>query len=161
MEEDARTRPFDVAGDVGLAGPEHQPGHMWWAGHPPSCVYRCHSDVIPRMSEHLRSLGPRHHAAIRLKLDGASGSEIADALGVETRTVYLWMGDPWSRTSSPDSLTASGMSSPGSCALAASTALAELRKMAELPVDGPLTVSEKLAFIRAILDRYSELEHAR
>jgi hypothetical protein len=46
------------------------------------------------MSEHLRSLGPRHHAAIRLKLDGASGSEIANALDVETRTVYLWMGDP-------------------------------------------------------------------
>ena len=46
------------------------------------------------MSQQLRTLAPRHHAAIRLKLDGASGGEIAETLGVQTRTVYLWMGDP-------------------------------------------------------------------
>ena len=46
------------------------------------------------MPQHLRILTPRHHAAIRLKLDGASGGEIAETLGVQRRTVYLWMGDP-------------------------------------------------------------------
>ena len=46
------------------------------------------------MSERLQALGPRHDAAIRLKLDGASGGEITDALDVQTRTVYLWMGEP-------------------------------------------------------------------
>ena len=46
------------------------------------------------MNDGLQVLGPRHHAAIRLKLDGASGREIADALDVQTRSVYLWMGDP-------------------------------------------------------------------
>src|SRR5215213_10581956 len=67
---------------------------MWWIRHPPSCVDRCHTDAIPEMNDGLQVLGPRHHAAIRLKLDGASGREIADALDVQTRTVYLWMGDP-------------------------------------------------------------------
>jgi hypothetical protein len=42
----------------------------------------------------LTKLGPRHHAAIRMKLGGASGRAIAAALRVERRTVYLWMGDP-------------------------------------------------------------------
>ena len=46
------------------------------------------------MSQQLRTLAPRHYAAIRLKVAGASGGEIAETLGVETRTVYLWMGDP-------------------------------------------------------------------
>jgi hypothetical protein len=46
------------------------------------------------VTQQLRTLAPRHHHAIRLKLDGASGREIAETLGVETSTVYLWMGDP-------------------------------------------------------------------
>jgi Homeodomain-like domain len=42
----------------------------------------------------LTKLGPRHHAAIRMKLAGASGRAIAAALGVERRTVWLWFSDP-------------------------------------------------------------------
>jgi hypothetical protein len=105
------------------------------------------------MSEHLRSLGPRHHAAIRLKLDGASGSEIADALDVHTRTVYLWMGDPLVKEELARQLDRIGDEFARELALAASTALAELRKMAELPVDGPLGATEKLAVIEQIFDR--------
>jgi len=112
------------------------------------------------MSEHLRALGPRHHAAIRLKLDGASGIDIADALDVQTRTVYLWMGDPLVKQELGRQLDRIGEEFARQLALAAAVGLNELRKMAELPVDGPLTVSEKLAFIEAILDRYSELDKA-
>jgi hypothetical protein len=103
----------------------------------------------------LRSLGPRHHAAIRLKLDGASGSEIADALDVQTRTVYLWMGDPLVKEELARQLDRIGDEFTRQVALAANTAITELRKMAELPVEGPLETSEKLAVIQQILERYS------
>jgi hypothetical protein len=105
------------------------------------------------MNERLQALGPRHHAAIRLKLDGASGSEIADALDVQTRTVYLWMGDPLVKEELARQLDRIGDEFARELALAATTALAELRKMAELPVDGPLGATDKLRCIQEIFDR--------
>src|SRR5262245_16968305 len=107
------------------------------------------------MSEALHALGPRHHAAIRLKLDGASGREIAEALDVQTRTVYLWMGDPLVKDELARQLDRIGGEFAKELALAASTALAELRKMAELPVDGPIGATEKLSCIQEILDRFA------
>ena len=106
------------------------------------------------MSEPLQALSPRHHAAIRLKLDGASGSEIAEALDVQTRTVYLWMGDPLVKDELARQLERIGDEFARELALAANTAITELRKMAELPIDGPLGTSEKLSCIQEILDRF-------
>ncbi len=108
----------------------------------------------PGVSEGLQALGPRHHAAIRLKLDGASGGEIADALDVQRRTVYLWMGDPLVKVELARQLDRIGEEFARELAAAASTALAELRKMAELPVDGPLDARVKLSCIQEILDRF-------
>jgi DNA-binding CsgD family transcriptional regulator len=50
---------------------------------------------VPRK---LVTLSPKHHAAIRQKIAGASGAEIAQELGVTRRTVYLWMSDALVKT---------------------------------------------------------------
>lgn len=46
------------------------------------------------MPKHLKVLSPRHHDAIRRRVAGSDPREIADALGVALRTVYLWFSDP-------------------------------------------------------------------
>ena len=70
------------------------------------------------------------------------------------------MGDPLAKEELARQLDRIGDEFARECALAASTALAELRKMSELPVDGPLTATEKLSCIREILDRYPKREGA-
>ena len=46
------------------------------------------------MSQRLQKLGPRHHAAIRMRIAGCSNRDIQEEIGVELRTLYLWFGDP-------------------------------------------------------------------
>lgn len=46
------------------------------------------------MAKPLHQLGPRHHRAVALRIAGESPQSIADSLGVERRTVYLWFSDP-------------------------------------------------------------------
>ena len=46
------------------------------------------------MAKPLHQLGPRHHRAVALRVAGESPQSIADSLGVERRTVYLWFSDP-------------------------------------------------------------------
>jgi hypothetical protein len=106
------------------------------------------------MAQHLRSLGPRHHAAIRLKLDGASGCEIAETLGVETRTVYLWMGDPLVKQELARQLERISDEFARQLALAAMVGVSELREAVQLPIEGSITPEQKLAFIRETLDRF-------
>src|SRR5829696_6558727 len=57
-----------------------------------------HTDAIPMkfrtMPHRLRELGPQHHTAIRMRLEGVSTQQIAETLDVQKRTVYLWFSDP-------------------------------------------------------------------
>ena len=105
------------------------------------------------MPQHLRTLAPRHHLAIRLKLDGASGREIAERLGVETRTVYLWMGDPRVKRELSRQLERISDEFARQLALAAIAGISQLSEAVQLPVEGPITPEQKLAFIREALDR--------
>src|SRR5215207_3864072 len=56
------------------------------------------TDVIPvkfpRMAHRLRDLGPQHHAAVRMRIEGVPSDEICERLGIERRTLYLWFVDP-------------------------------------------------------------------
>jgi hypothetical protein len=106
------------------------------------------------VSQKLRALAPRHHTAIRLKLDGASGSEIAETLGVERRTVYLWMGDPLVKQELGRQLEHISDEFARQLALAAMAGISELGDAVQLPIEGPITPEEKLAFIRETLDRF-------
>ncbi len=131
-------------------------------GHPPSCGHSPHSHVIPGVSQQLRALAPRHHAAIRLKLDGASGGAIAERLGVETRTVYLWMGDPLVKQELARQLERIGDEFARQLALAGVVGISQLTEAVQLPLEGPITAEQKLAFIREALDRFERLSgHAR
>jgi len=46
------------------------------------------------MAHRLRDLGPQHHAAVRMRIEGVPSDEICERLGIERRTLYLWFGDP-------------------------------------------------------------------
>ena len=46
------------------------------------------------MASPLHRLGPRHHRAIAVRLAGEFPQAIAESLGVERRTVYVWFSDP-------------------------------------------------------------------
>jgi hypothetical protein len=105
------------------------------------------------VTQQLRALSPRHHLAIRLKLDGASGREIADTLGVEIRTVYLWMGDPLVKQELARQLERISDEFACQLALAAMVGVSELREAVQLPIEGSITPEQKLAFIQETLDR--------
>ena len=46
------------------------------------------------MAKPLHRLSPRHHQAVALRLACDRPQAIAESLGVERRTVYLWFSDP-------------------------------------------------------------------
>ena len=46
------------------------------------------------MAKPLHQLSPRHHQAVALGWWASRPQAIADSLGVERRTVYLWFSDP-------------------------------------------------------------------
>jgi FixJ family two-component response regulator len=46
------------------------------------------------MAKSLHKLGPRHHQAVALRVAGEPPGAIAQALGVEVRTIYVWASDP-------------------------------------------------------------------
>ena len=60
--------------------------------------YLAQLDVIAMhsraMAKPLHQLSPHHHQAVALRLAGERPQAIADSLGVERRTVYLWFSDP-------------------------------------------------------------------
>lgn len=46
------------------------------------------------MPHRLRELQPRHHAAIRMRIEGRSTEHTSRALAVRPRTLYIWFSDP-------------------------------------------------------------------
>jgi hypothetical protein len=46
------------------------------------------------MPHRLLELQPRHHAAIRMCIEGRSTEQISRALEVKPRTLYIWFSDP-------------------------------------------------------------------
>lgn len=109
------------------------------------------------MSRTLTALGPRHHAAIRLKLNGASGAAIAQSVGVKRRTVYLWMGDPLVKHELERQLERLNDEVALRLAAAALAGLEELTGLLGQPNSRSPDPMEKLAIGTEILDRYERL----
>ena len=106
------------------------------------------------MAKPLHQLSPRHHQAVALRLAAERPPGIAESLGVERRTVYLWFSDPLVK----EELDRRGRDVARLITerLADHTlaALSRLREIIELPLDAKsLTPAQKLEVIREILDR--------
>lgn len=109
------------------------------------------------MPHRLAALSPRHHTAIRLKLSGASGAEIAEQVGVERRTVYLWMSDPLVKDELERQLERLNDEVAVRLATAALAGLEQLTDLLRRPASRNPDPMEKLAVAREILDRYERM----
>ena len=110
------------------------------------------------MAKPLHQLSPRHHQAVALRVAGVSPQAIADSLGVERRTVYLWFSDPL--VNQEVERRVRDVASLISERLADHTlsALDRLGEVVDLPLDTEaLTVAQRLEVIREILDRSARL----
>jgi len=110
------------------------------------------------MPHRLAALSPRHHTAIRLKLSGASGAEIAERVGVERRTVYLWMGDPLVKDELERQLERLNDEVAVRLATAALAGLEQLTDLLRQPVGRSPDPMEKLAIAKEILDRFDGMQ---
>jgi len=105
------------------------------------------------MAKHLKELGPQHHAAIRLRAGGASPEEIAEELGVQRETVYVWFSDPLVKVVLDKQIRLINERFAERLAAAANRALTELEDVAMKAAQGAPTFDVKLRALTAILDR--------
>ncbi len=106
------------------------------------------------MAKPLNQLSPRHHQAVALRIAGESPQSIAESLGVERRTVYLWFSDPLVKDE--EHRRCRDVADLISERLADHTlsAFDRLGEIIDLPLDTTsLTVAQTLEVIREILDR--------
>jgi hypothetical protein len=105
------------------------------------------------MPQRLHELGPQHHAAIRMKIEGVPTEQICERLDVEKRTVYLWFSDPLVKTELQVQLLHINATFAERLAAAGAVAFEQLTELAAAPVEGPVTPQMKLELVREILDR--------
>lgn len=107
------------------------------------------------MARQLQRLGPRHHAAIQMRLAGDSPAGIAESLGVRRQTVYLWFCDPLVKQAVEDGIARTDRIVAQELAINALHALALLRDIASRE---PADVAEarlQLDAVREMLDRHA------
>jgi hypothetical protein len=106
------------------------------------------------MAKPLHQLSPHHHQAVALRLAGERPQAIADSIGVERRTVYLWFSDPLVKDELERRSRDLAKLITERLADHTLAALSRLRENIELPLDrASLTPAQKLEVIREILDR--------
>ncbi len=106
------------------------------------------------MARPLHQLSPRHHKAVALRIAGESPQSIAESLGVELRTVYLWFSDPLVKDEVQRRCRDVADLVSERLADHTLSALERLGEVIDLPLDTEsLTVAQKLEVIREILDR--------
>jgi Homeodomain-like domain len=106
------------------------------------------------MAKPLHQLSPHHHQAVALRLAGERPQAIAQTLGVERRTVYLWFSDPLVKDELERRSRDLAKLITERLADHTLAALSRLREIIELPVSPEsLTPAQKLEVIREILDR--------
>ncbi len=71
---------------------------------------------------------------------------------MQRRTVYLWMGDPLVKDELARQLERISDEFARQLSRAALVAVSQLKEAVQLPVEGPITPEQKLAFIREALD---------
>ncbi len=110
------------------------------------------------MAKALHQLSPRHHQAVALRLAGESPRSIADSLGVERRTVYLWFSDPLVKQEVERRVRDVATLISERLADHTLSATDRLVEIVDLPLDTEsLTVPQTLEVIREILDRSAVL----
>ena len=108
------------------------------------------------MAKPLHQLGPHHHQAVALRLAGERPQVIAESLGVERRTVYLWFSDQLVKDELERRSRDLARLITERLADHTLAALSRLREIIDLPLSSTsLTAAEKLEVIREILDRCS------
>ena len=106
------------------------------------------------VAKSLHQLSPRHYKAVALRIAGESPQSIAESLGVERRTVYLWFSDPLVKDEVQRRCGDIANLITERVADHTLRALDWLGEVVELPLDSEsLTVNQKLEVIREILDR--------
>ena len=106
------------------------------------------------MAKPLHQLGPHHRQAVALRLAGERPQVIAESLGVERRTVYLWFSDQLVKDELERRSRDLAKLITERLADHTLAALSRLREIIELPLDrASLTPAQKLEAIREILDR--------
>jgi hypothetical protein len=106
------------------------------------------------MAKPLHQLSPRHHQAVALRIAGESPQSIADSLGVERRTVYLWLSGPLVKQEVERRVRDIATLISERLADHTLSALDRLGEVVDLPLDTEsLTVAQRLEVIREILDR--------
>src|SRR4051812_44905485 len=115
----------------------------------PATVLRCNFGA---MAKALQKLGPHHREAVRMKIGGASGREISEALGIRLRTVYLWFGDALVKAELSRQIEQADDHLKTELAMSALHGLQRLRELLEEPI-GVISFETKLAAISDILDR--------
>ncbi|MFN8113161.1 MAG: helix-turn-helix domain-containing protein [Solirubrobacterales bacterium] len=105
------------------------------------------------MPHRLKQLQARHHAAIRMRLEGRSSAEICEELDITLRTLYVWFSDPLVKeglASAQADMTDQLREKINQGVL---TAIECLRQMVAAPIEGPVPAAVKAQAARALLDR--------
>lgn len=106
------------------------------------------------MATPLKNLRDHHYAAIRMKIEGFSGREIAQALNTTVRQVYLWFGDPLVKAELEAQRIRIFDRFAERITDLSMRALQKLEQLADLDLDdSTVSVEQKLEILREILDR--------
>jgi Homeodomain-like domain len=105
------------------------------------------------MPHRLRELGPQHHAAIRMRLEGVPTEQICEQLEIKPRTLYIWFSDPLVKAELAERQRRINELFAERVAVVASSALDELEAMVKGPTQGAVTPETKLKAIKEVLDR--------
>lgn len=105
------------------------------------------------MPHRLKQLQARHHAAIRMRVEGRSSTEICEELGITRRTLYIWFSDPLVKeelASAQADMTDQLREKINQGVL---RAIECLRQMVAAPIEGPVPAAVRVQAARALLDR--------
>jgi AcrR family transcriptional regulator len=91
--------------------------------------------------------------AVMMRLDGRTPDQIAENLGVQRRTVYLWFSDPLVKAELESEHAQLSNRLREKIATAAVAAVDALREMIATPIEGPISDEARLAAMREVFTR--------
>jgi AcrR family transcriptional regulator len=106
------------------------------------------------MPHRLQELQPRHHAAIRMRIEGRSTEQISRALEVKPRTLYIWFSDPLVKQALAEQLERFNEIFAERYAAACLAAIDAAVRVVNQPVKTPPTEEMRLEYVKLLLDRH-------
>ena len=104
--------------------------------------------------ERLQELGPKHHAAVRMRLEGQSNKQIAEHLDVKERTLHVWFSDQLVKDELESQLNRVNEVFAERLATNAMAGLDSMKELLEVPLrDADVSYSSKLEAVSDMLDR--------